>query len=95
MIVWDAMSSKEIRRISAHRDYINAVAFSPDGSHLVSAGRDGAIKLWNADDGKLVRLLRARQGEVLALAFHPNGKLLASGGADGSVKVWDASSKAK
>ena len=33
---------------SAHSDYINSVAFSPDGSKIVSGSDDKTIKVWDA-----------------------------------------------
>ncbi|MEH1871966.1 MAG: WD40 repeat domain-containing protein [Nostoc sp.] len=33
-----------------HSDWVNSVAFSPDGKTLVSGSRDMTIKLWQCDD---------------------------------------------
>jgi hypothetical protein len=33
------------------------VAFSPEGTRIATAGRDGAFKLWNAEDGREVLTL--------------------------------------
>ena len=33
---------------SAHSDYVNSVAFSPDGSTIVSGSSDQTIKAWDA-----------------------------------------------
>jgi WD40 repeat protein/serine/threonine protein kinase len=90
VIVWRVTAAQDgqvVRRIAAHRDVINSVAFGPD-SRLATASADGTVKLWDANTGQLVKLIRAGQGEVFAVAFHPDGKTVASAGGDGSVKVW-------
>ena len=35
---------------SAHSDYVFSVAFSPDGSKIVSGSRDETIKVWDAGE---------------------------------------------
>jgi WD40 repeat protein/serine/threonine protein kinase len=68
---------------------LNAVAFSPDGEHVASAGADGAVKIWNSRTGIVVQTLKAHEGSVACVAFHPDGKHVASTGSDRKVKVWD------
>lgn len=85
------LNSKPIAEIGAHRDAIYALAFSPDGATLATAGYDRVIKLWRvAKPDKPLHQLQDHSDAVYSVAFHPNGKLLASGSADRAVKVWDA-----
>ena len=35
-------------RTNAHRDWIRSVAFSPDGSKIISGSDDKTIKVWDA-----------------------------------------------
>jgi WD40 repeat protein/serine/threonine protein kinase len=72
---------------------INAVAFSPDGQWLASAGGDGFVQLWNSRTGEFVRPpFRAHNDSVVCVAFHPGGEHLATAGADKLVKVWSLKS---
>jgi len=75
----------------AHRDSVYALAFSPDGRLLATAGYDRVIHLWAvpAAGAKPVRTLTDHSDTVYSLAFSPDGKLLASAAADRAVKVWD------
>ena len=34
-------------KINAHSDWINSVAFSPDGTKIVSGSKDKTIKVWD------------------------------------------------
>ena len=83
--------------MDAHKDAIYALAFSPDGKTLATAGYDRVIHLWDVpQDGKLAKAprltLKDHSDAVYGLSFHPDGKLLASAGADRAVKVWDVAS---
>ncbi len=45
--VWDTHSGESIDNIVAHDRELSAVKFSPSGGLLVTAGRDGTVKLWD------------------------------------------------
>ena len=34
--------------MNAHSDYIRSVAFSPDGTKIVSGSDDGTLKVWDS-----------------------------------------------
>lgn len=75
--------------LNRHQGYIRALAYSPDGRQLASAGHDGTIRIWESDTLKLLRILLVHTQVVYSLAWSPDGKSLASGGLDNSVRVWD------
>ena len=71
----------------AHRDFVHAVAFSPDGNLLASAGYR-VVKLW--ERVRETELANWDAGQpVTALATSADGTLAATGHADGSVRLWN------
>ncbi|GHH73446.1 hypothetical protein GCM10018781_37820 [Kitasatospora indigofera] len=74
---------------------VTAMAFSPDGRTLATAGGDDRIRGWEVATGRPAFTL-ARAPHTTALAFSPDGTVLAGvggppdGGADGgSVRFWN------
>ena len=86
----EGKSKIEIVPLVPHADWVNSVAFSPDGKRMLSGGKDGKIKLWEVASGRLIRTLRGHTQDVNAVAFSPDGAyVLSGGGGDASVKLWD------
>jgi WD40 repeat protein len=46
--VWDAATGQEVRCYEGHTDAVTRAAFFPDGRRLVSASRDGSVRIWRA-----------------------------------------------
>ena len=63
-----------------HTDSVTSVAFSPDGTRLVSGSDDKTIKHWDVLSGKLIRTLEGHSDKVRSVAFSPNGRRVLSGG---------------
>ncbi len=67
---------------------LSAVAFSPDGKLLATAGNEGAITVWDPVHLRRLAVL-GRVGSVQALAFSPGGQFLASSEGRGTILLWD------
>jgi WD40 repeat protein len=75
-------------------DWVNSIAFSPDGKILASSDDDGLVTLWDTQrHQQLGEPFRIPGLGVNSVAFSPDGKTLAFGGDDGtghlSVTLWD------
>jgi WD40 repeat protein len=75
-------------RLTGHSDGVNAVAFSPDGLTLATAGMERGIKLWDLVTGKEMSTLDSGVGFVKSLAFSRDGAWLACAGE--TINTWDA-----
>jgi WD40 repeat protein len=43
--------------LSGHTEVVTSVAFSGDGSKVVSGSWDNTVKIWSADNGELIQTL--------------------------------------
>ena len=73
-----------------HTGPVTEIAFSPDGTQIVSAGDDTTIKIWDSTTGELIRTLQGHTKPINALAISPGGTLIVSTSDDTKIKIWDA-----
>lgn len=88
--VWD-VSRQSFSTLLRTTDIVWAVAVSPNGKLIASAGKDGKIRIWDAQSEKLKETLSGHDKLVSRLAFSPDGTLLASCGGDKTIKLWEVS----
>ena len=100
--LWNTTTGKKLSTIREHPEQIKlpgrrapennkalVLAFSPDGTRLVSGNRDSSVQLWDTTTPHAPITLRRHTGWATALAFSPDGKTLASGGTDNIVQLWN------
>ncbi len=89
--VMNMHTGKELWSALASKQYVTALAFSPDGKTLASAAGFGEsdIRLWEAATGQETGRLEGHKSWVGSLVFWPDGKKLASASADQTIRLWD------
>ncbi len=88
--LWDARAGVELARLANRSGDVRRLAFSPDGAHLASAGRDWPILIWTLGGQRVELALNGHTGGVNSLAYATDGKTLISGADDATVRLWDA-----
>ena len=78
-----------ITRLAGHSKEVWGLAYTPDGTTLISASDDHSIKLWDSRDGGFQTSLAGHDSLVAAVAVSPDSLLLASAGFDTTVRLWD------
>src|SRR5882757_5665779 len=86
----EKMWPQQLLQLYGHDDLISSVAFSPNGSKIVSGSGDKTIRVWDASTGvEMLPPLRGHDNWILSVAFSPDGSKIVSGSDDKTIRVWD------
>jgi hypothetical protein len=93
--IWDSATGAEIACLKGHLRGVNAAAFSPDGTSIVTAAHDVTARIWDAATGAEIACLNGHEGSVYTAAFSPDGTRIVTASGDGTARIWDASTGAE
>ncbi|MGD1807622.1 AAA-like domain-containing protein [Dapis sp. BLCC M126] len=90
--IWDigdinTSQAQPMRVLAGHQAIVSAIAISPDGQTIASAGDDKTIKVWNIE-GQLLHSFVAHNERIWKLAFTPDSQTIVSASQDETVKLW-------
>ena len=78
-----------------HIDDVNALAWSPDSSLLISGSKDATVHVWGAAGGEPLVIYRNHTGAVYAVGCAPDGDRVVSAGHDRTARVWSIRSRSQ
>ena len=82
-------TGKELNVLNGHTGSVNSVAFSNDGTQIVSGSWDDSVWVWDVLTAKELNALNGHTGSIYLVAFSNDGMQIVSGSRDKSVMVWD------
>jgi WD40 repeat protein len=85
-LVWDTNSGSKLSQIKGRWE---DAMFSPDGSRILTYGREGTARVWDALSG--AEISRQVHGNYAGALWFADGRRVLSWGGD-DVRVWDAES---
>jgi WD40 repeat protein len=89
--IWDVATGTAVSSITGHVGDIYTIAFSPDGSRLVTGSNDRSLRVWDVRTGQeVLNLVDEEAQSVWSAAFSPDGTRLAIGRGNGTVRIYDA-----
>lgn len=87
-----------VRRLEGNREFIQSLAFNPDGRFLLSGDAatdyaaldDQDVYVWDVETGERIAVLEDHYGWIQSIAFSPDGRTIAIGEATGThIILWD------
>ncbi|GAA5178648.1 hypothetical protein GCM10023322_06310 [Rugosimonospora acidiphila] len=86
--LWQAADGAALRTVPAHHARIEDAFWGADGQ-LVTAARDGHVRIWDPATADLRADIAAHRGFVLRVLPARHSPTLFSASSDGTVRVWD------
>jgi WD40 repeat protein len=76
-----------------HRNWVMAIAISPDGQTILTGSCDRTAQLWEAATGKPLGKPLEHPSAVFRAVLSPDGRSVLTGCKDGTVRLWDAATQ--
>ena len=86
--LYDGHTGEELG-MPGYTDYVENIAFSPDGRTFASQNKRTAVCLWDTNTGKQKRILASTGASVKQLRFSPDGRVLASANISQNIDLWN------
>jgi WD40 repeat protein len=87
-------TATRLRGFAGHDGAVSVLGVVPNGSLLITGGKDCTVRVWDMSTGKQIRIFQGHQKRelgygVTALAVRGDGRQVASGSDDGAMRLWD------
>lgn len=90
ILIWaNPPAAMPAKTLAGHTRWVRDLAFSPDGTRLISVSDDRTVRVWNLADGKVLHTLTGHTDWITSLAVRADGRYAASAGYDRTIRLWD------
>ncbi len=101
--LYDFESGKLVALLKGHTDAVRSLAFSPDGSKLISGSSDQTAIIWDTGvqsgapvpEPKQLHRLEGHKADIFTVAFSPDGSRAVTGSYDKDLRLWQVSDGAQ
>ena len=87
--IWDAKTGKPITNLEGHTGRVYCLAWTANGTTLISGSFDYSIRTWNTTTWQQIHVLTGHTDAVYHIAISPNGPILASASWDKTTRLWN------
>jgi WD40 repeat protein len=88
IFIFDVITYKYANNLTGHTDWITSVAFTSDGSMIISGSCDGTIRAWDTTSIVQVQVWEG-QSDIFSVAVSPENDRIVNGSIEGSVQIWE------
>ncbi|MDB5335907.1 MAG: repeat-containing protein [Planctomycetaceae bacterium] len=90
ILVWaNPPAAMPAKTLAGHTRWVRDLAYTPDGTRLVSVSDDRSVRVWNLADGKALHTLTGHTDWIMALAIRADGRYAATASYDQTIRLWD------
>ncbi len=90
--IWNAQTGQPVptpEGFKEHTDGVLSVAFSRDGTKLLTSSFDKTARLWDVKSGRQLQIYKGHSWWVWSAAFSPDESRIVTASQDGSVIIWN------
>lgn len=94
VVIWNVPGKKFLRALETNQGIVDAVAISPDGKTLATAGKGDqlSLKIWDVATGKILKELQNAQAPIGSLEYDETGQWLVAVDNSGVLRVFNSAS---
>ena len=87
--ILDGLTGSQTAVLSGHTAFVCSLAFSLDGTLLVSGSWDETVKLWDVQTGGIIKTFCGHTDVILSVSISTDNTMIASASSDETICLWN------